>query len=118
MKPYLLILLTLAFVRLCSARDLTLSQAIDRALEKNPLIQQAKAGLEQAAGERLVFRSTALPVAALTVPAGAQGGHRAGQGPIEPIAFAQGVFRQPLFQAAIPASLRRGDLALLVAAQQ
>ena len=118
MKPHFLVGFALAFVRLCPAGDLTLNEALDRALEKNPRIQQAKAGLEQASGQRLVFRSTALPVAALSVPAGAQGGHRAGQGPIEPIAFAQGVFRQPLFQAAIPASVRRGDLALLVAAQQ
>jgi outer membrane protein TolC len=118
MKPHLFVLFAFAFVRLCGAGDLTLNEALDRALEKNPRIQQAKAGLEQAAGQRLVFRSTALPVAALTVPVGAQGGHRAGQGPFEPLAFAQGVFRQPLFQEAIPASLRRGDLALLVAAQQ
>ena len=36
----------------------------------------------------------------------------------EPFALARGSFRQPLFQAAIPASLRRGDIEVLVAAQE
>jgi outer membrane protein TolC len=118
MKPHFVLALALLLVRPCSATDLTLEQALGRVLEKNPRIQQAKAGLEQAAGQRLVFRSIALPVAGLNVPLGAQGGHRAGQEPFEPFAFAQGILRQPLFQVAIPASLRRGDLTVLVAAQE
>ncbi len=43
MKPHIFIALTFAFVRLALARDLTLDEALDRALEKNPRIQQAKA---------------------------------------------------------------------------
>ena len=50
--------------------------------------------------------------------AGVQGGNRAGEPSVQPFAFAQGNLRQPLFDAAIPASLRRGDLAGLIAAQQ
>ena len=118
MKPPVFILVALGFVSLASARDLTLDEALARALEKNPRIQQARVAVEQAAGQRLVFRSIALPAASIDVPAGAQGGHRAGQASIEPFAFAQGSFRQALFQAAIPASLRRGDLEVLLAAQQ
>ena len=105
-------------VSLTVARGLTLDEALARALEKNPRIQQAKTAVEQAAGQRLVFRSIALPDASAAALAGAQGGHRAGQASTEPFAFAQGSFRQPLFHAAIPASLRRGEIEVLLAAQQ
>ena len=49
---------------------------------------------------------------------GVQGGKRAGQPPNEPFAFAQGSLRQPLYYVAIPASLRRGEIEALVAAQE
>ncbi len=97
---------------------LTLDEALARALEKNPRIQQARTAVEQAAGQRLVFRSVARPAASISAPVGVQGGKRAGQAPNEPFAFAQGSFRQPLFYAAIPASLRRGEIEVLVAAQE
>jgi outer membrane protein TolC len=100
------------------ARGLTLNEALARVLEKNPRIQQAKTAVEQAAGQRLVYRSITLPDASVAALAGAQGGHRAGQASTEPFAFAQGSFRQPLFHAAIPASLRRGEIEVLLGTQQ
>lgn len=118
MKTRLFALLALAFVRPELACGLTLEAVLTRALEKNPRVLQAKATVEQAAGQRLVFRSIALPDASLGLPAGVQGGDRAGQTSTRPFAFVQGNLRQPLFDAAIPASLRRGDLEVLIAAQQ
>ena len=118
MKRRLLLLLAVVVVGSPALRGLTLDEALARALEKNPRIQQAKTAVEQAAGQRLVFRSIALPVASIRAPVGVQGGKRAGQPPNEPFAFAQGSFRQPLFYAAIPASLRRGEIEVLVAAQE
>src|SRR5207248_154339 len=41
-----------------------------------------------------------------------------GQVSNDPFAFVQASFRQPLFDAAIPASLRRGEIEVLLAAQQ
>ena len=110
--------LAIALVSLPAARGLTLDEALARTLEKNPRIQQAKTALDQAAGQRLVFRSIALPDLVTGGLAGAQGGHRAGQASTEPFAFAQANFRQALYQGAIPASLRRGKVEVLLAAQQ
>ncbi len=118
MKTWLFAILAFALVSPDLAPGLTLDTALARSLEKNPRVLQARTAVEQAAGQRLVFRSIALPNVALAVPAGVQGGARAGQDSTQPFAFAQGNFRQPLFQAAIPASLRRGDLEVLIAAQQ
>src|ERR1700720_4619848 len=103
---------------LSRAQSITLDTILNETLEKNPVIQQAKANLEQAAGHRLVFRSIVWPSATVEVPAGVQGGHRAGQNTIQPFALAKGSITQPLFDAAIPPSLRRGDVELLIAQQQ
>src|SRR5207248_11671554 len=50
--------------------------------------------------------------------AGAQGGHRAGETPLHPFGFAYGNFRQPIFNAIVPPSLRRGDVEVLIAQQR
>ncbi|CAN5589371.1 TolC family protein [soil metagenome] len=105
-------------VSLASARGVTLEQALARVVQNNPRIQQGQARVEEATGQRLVFRSLAWPDAGIATLAGAQGGDRAGQSSIQPFAFAQGSLRQPLFDAALPASLRRGEIAPLLAAQQ
>ena len=118
MKRRIFIFLVLAFVGCADLPGLTLDEALARALERNPRIQQAKTAVEQAAGQRLVFRSLALPSASVRVPVGVQGGKRAGQPPNRPFGFARGFFLQPLFQAGIPASLRRGDIEVLIAAQE
>jgi outer membrane protein TolC len=47
-----------------------------------------------------------------------QGGDRAGSTATKIFGFARGSFTQPLINAAIPASLRRGDINLLIAQQQ
>ncbi|MEO6872817.1 MAG: TolC family protein, partial [Chthoniobacterales bacterium] len=100
------------------AFGLTIDAALAQVVKNNPQVAQARSALEQAAGQRLVFRSIALPNVSLGAIAGVQGGKRAGQDAVQPFAFAQGNLRQPLFEAAVPASLRRGDLAVLIAAQQ
>jgi outer membrane protein TolC len=96
----------------------TLETVLQTTLEKNPAIQEAKSKVEQAAGTRLVFRSIMWPNIKGQVPAGVQGGHRAGEGGTKGFAFAHGSFIQPLFNAAIPPSLRRGDVDILIAQQQ
>lgn len=97
---------------------LTLETALQTTIEKNPEIQKAKCGLEQATGKRLVFRSIGLPDGTIGIAAGAQGGHRAGEKSIQVFGFGYGAFTQPLFNAAVPASFRRGNVELLIAQQQ
>lgn len=100
------------------ARGVTLDTLLQITLENNPVIQQAKAHLEEAAGQRLVLRSIMWPDANLRVPAGVQGGHRAGESGTKGFGFVHGSFTQALFNAAIPASRRRGDVGVLIAQQQ
>jgi outer membrane protein TolC len=103
---------------LLRAQAITLDAVLNATLEKNPAIQQAKTNLEQAAGHRLVFRSIVWPSITVDVPAGVQGGHRGGQNTTQPFGLARGSITQPLFDAAIPPSLRRGNVELLIAQQQ
>ena len=100
------------------AYAVTLETVLQTTLERNPAIQEAKSGLEQAAGQRLVFRSVAWPDVELGVPAGVQGGHRAGESGTKGFGVGRGVLTQTLFNAALPASLRRGDVEVLIAQQQ
>src|SRR5436309_14944249 len=101
-----------------SAQAVTLETVLQTTLEKNPAIQEAKSNLEQAAGQRLVLRSIIWPDLKARVPVGLQGGHRGGEDSIKGFGFARGSFTQTLFNAAVPASLRRGDVGLLIAQQQ
>ena len=112
--PALLLLL------LCAqgADAITLEAALARTLEKNPAIREARAHLEQAAGRRVVLRATALPDVRGLIPGGVQGGKRSGEKDVQPFAFARGLFSQPLFDVAIPASYRRGDIEVLLAEQR
>ena len=118
--PRFVILLSvpLVFFSQIVAYAITLDKVLDTTLEKNPEIQQAKLKLEQAAGQRLVLRSIMWPSLRAGVPAGVQGGHRAGENGIKGFGFARGAFSQALFNAAIPPSVRRGDVDLLIAQQQ
>jgi outer membrane protein TolC len=100
------------------ARGVTLDTLLQITLEKNPAIQQAKAHLEEANGQRLILRSIMWPDANLRLPAGVQGGHRAGESGTKGFAFVHGSFTQALFNAAIPPSRRRGDVEVLIAQQQ
>jgi outer membrane protein len=101
-----------------TGRAVTLERVLQVTLEKNPAIREAKSGLEQASGQRLVFRSVAWPDVELGVPAGVQGGHRAGESGIKGFAVGRGLLTQSLFNAALPASLRRGEVEVLIAQQQ
>ena len=101
-----------------SAGGATLQTVLQTTLERNAAIQEAKSVLEQAAGQRLVFRSVAWPDAELGVPAGVQAGHRAGESGVKGFAVGRGTLTQTLFNAGLPASMRRGDIAVLIAQQQ
>ena len=96
----------------------TLAEVLRTTLEGNPEILQAKAGLEQAAGQRLVFRSVVWPDLEVNVPAGVQYGHRAGENGVKGFAVGRGNLEQTLFNMAVPHSLRRGDIEILIAQQQ
>src|SRR5947199_2131960 len=100
------------------AYSVTLENVLQTTLERNPAIQEAKSGLEQAAGQRVVFRSVAWPDVELDVPAGVQGGHRAGESGTKGFGVGRGVLTQTLFNAGLPASLRRCDVEVLIAQQQ
>ena len=113
--------LPIAVLMICfvaSARAVTLGEVLQTTLDKNPAIQEAKAGLEQAAGQRLVFRSVVWPQAEVAVPAGVQAGHRAGENGVKGFGILRGLLDQTLFDMAVPPSLRRGDIEVLMAEQQ
>ena len=116
-RVHVLILILLAFFA-HPIGAVTLQEVLQTALEKNPAIQEAKAGLEQAAGQRLVFRSVIWPRAELLVPAGVQAGHRAGESGVKGFGIGRGLLDQTLFSMAVPPSLRRGDIEVLIAQQQ
>jgi outer membrane protein len=101
-----------------STNAVTLQEVLSTTLEKNPDIQEAKAGLEQAAGQRLVFRSIVWPDLEGGVPAGVQFGHRSGESGLKGFAVGRGMLDQTLFSMAVPPSLRRGDIEVLIAQQQ
>ncbi len=107
----------LIFCWVSNSEAITLENVLQTTLEKNPAIQEAKSNLEKAAGQRLVLRSIIWPSARLQAPGGVQGGKRAGES-TKGFGFVRGAFGQPLFNAAIPPSLRRGDVDLLIAEQQ
>ena len=96
----------------------TLREVLRTTLDNNSAILEAKAGLEQAAGQRLVFRSIVWPDFDVGVPAGLQYGHRAGESGVKGFAVGRGNLEQTLFNMAVPPSLRRGDIGVLIAQQQ
>lgn len=100
------------------ADAITLKAALQATADKNPAIQRAKSAVEQAAGRRLIFRSVGLPDGVVGVVGGDQGGQRAGEKPNQGFGFAYGNFAQPLFDAQVGPSYRRGDVELLIAQQQ
>jgi outer membrane protein TolC len=100
------------------AKAITLQEVFRTTLDNNPAILEAKSGLEQAAGKRLVFRSIVWPDFDLGVPAGLQYGHRAGENGAKGFAVGRGNLQQTLFNMAVPPSLRRGDIEVLIAQQQ
>src|SRR6266480_6098347 len=99
-------------------KAITLERVLQATLDENPAIQEAKSGLEQASGQRLVFRSVVWPHAEAGVPAGVQAGHRAGESGVKGFAVGRASLDQVLFNMAVPPSLRRGDIEVLLAQQQ
>src|SRR5437870_11592905 len=100
-----------------SASAITLESVLQTTLEKNPAIQKAKAGLEQATGQRLVFRSVVWPRAEAGVPAGVQAGHPAGESGAKGFGIGRGLLRQTLVDMAVPPSLLPSDAAALTPPQ-
>src|SRR5262245_11202947 len=115
-RSQLVLILIASFARPTSA--ITLQQVLRTTLDNNPAILEAKAGLERAAGQRLVFRSIVSPDFDVLVPAGLQYGHRSGESGIKGFAVGRGNLEQTLFNMAVPPSLRRGDIEVLIAQQQ
>ena len=101
-----------------ASNAISLDAALAATLEKNPAINEAKLALEQASGRRLILRSIGLPDARMQGLAGVQGGKRAGEADTQPFGLARGFFTQPLFDASIPASYRRGNVEILLAQQR
>jgi outer membrane protein TolC len=115
-RRFLFVGLLVCFAQVTTA--ITLHDVLQTTLEQNPTIQEAKAGLERASGQRLVFRSVALPSADVGVPAGVQYGHRSGESGVKGFGVGRGSLSQVLFNMAVPPSLRRGDIEVLIAKQQ
>jgi len=113
----ILCLITVA-ISCASVDGLTLDAALKRTVDNNPEIQQAKLRLEMATGKKLELRSIAYPDAVIGAVAGDQGGHRSGNDSNQPFGFGYGGLTQALFNAAIPASFRRGNVEVLIAQQQ
>jgi outer membrane protein TolC len=105
-------------LREMSVSALTLDGALQETLKSNPVIKQAKTSVEEASGRRLILRANALPEAALSGVAGVQGVKNSDTYSNQPFGFIRGSFAQALFDAAIPASRRQGDLQVLIAEQQ
>jgi len=115
---FVLLMAVLMICFVASASAVTLEEVLQTTLDKNPAIQEAKAGLEEAAGRRLVFRSVVWPNVELGVPAGVQAGHRAGENGVKGFGIGRGLLDQTLFNMAVPPSLRRGDIEVLIAQQR
>jgi len=117
LTPSFFVAVLVAFLAQTSGA-ITLERVLQTTLDENPAIQEAESGLEQASGQRLVFRSVAWPHAELGVPAGVQAGHRSGESGVKGFAVGRGSLEQVLFNMAVPPSLRRGDVGVLIAQQQ
>ncbi len=95
----------------------TLTECYQRTVAHNPEIQQARLNLERAAGAQLVFAARAFPRARTQFQAGAMQGSLYSEKPA-PFAVVGSDAAQPLFDAGIPASRRRGALEVILAQQQ
>ena len=116
--PLLIMGALLPFLGTAAAEDMTLDAVLRRTVEKNPAVIKARLELERASGRRLVFRSVGLPNAFVGAAAGDQGGKRAGEKSDQPFGFGYGGINQPIFNLAVPASFRRGDIEVLIAQQR
>lgn len=127
--------------------DMTLEDCLTWTLRGNPEIQELRVDVERAAGTRLAFRSRALPQLAAQATAGFRGGALYNAGDTKtaevittnifniittnsvistnnarvfypkPYAIATAQFSQPLIDLAIPPTLHRGKLEVILAQQ-
>jgi len=95
--------------------DLTTEDFLAATLTQNPEIQQLRKDVERAAGTRLVYRSRALPQLAAQTQDGLRGGPL--YPPSGPFSIITAEFSQPLLDAGVPPSLRRGRWEVVVAQQ-
>lgn len=93
----------------------TLADCYAKTLAQSPDVGRARLEVERATGEKLVFTSRALPRLGMGIVAGYGGGDLFGA--VGPFAAMQATAMQPLFDAGIPASLRRGKVETAIAQQ-
>ena len=124
----------LAFAPPARPEALTLADCLHETLKHDPVIVQKRLGLEEAGGQRLVFHARALPTLLIQGLGGEQG--RQTSEDLQVSELVNGKARtvtvvsprpsqlylvgtealyQPIFDAAIPASWRRGNVALATA---
>ncbi|MBI5683446.1 MAG: TolC family protein [Verrucomicrobia bacterium] len=103
------------FSVLAEHHPVTLAECYAQTLEQNLDIRRQHAGMEAAAGAKMVFTARALPRASMSGTAGYSGGSLYGPG--GPFAVVQTDVSQPLFDMGMPASLRRGRLEVIIAQQ-
>ncbi len=96
-------------------RAVTLAECYTQTLARNPDICKARLDIERAAGAKLVFTARALPRVNMQTSAGYAGGALYDTG--GPFLLMRPDLGQPLFDAGIPASLRRGNVEVAIAQQ-
>lgn len=117
MKFVPLIILATALVGArVGAEPITLEACLQEVFTNNPEIAAARTDLERAAGQRLVYNARGLPRLRSDAALGYQGGRGPGRGATE-IVLGHVDLAQPLFDAGIPASRRRGNLEVVIAQQ-
>jgi outer membrane protein len=111
--PIVLGILACATMR---AEPVTLEVCLQEVFDHNPEILAARADLDRAAGQRLVYNARGLPRLRTDGSIGYQGDRGIGGGATV-IAVGHADLAQPLFEAGIPASRRRGNLEVTIARQ-
>ena len=98
------------------AEPVTLEACLQEVFNNNPEILAARADLDRAAGQRLVFNARGLPRLNTDALVGYQGDRGIG-GAATVIIVSHADLAQPLFEAGIPASRRRGNREVVIARQ-
>jgi len=98
-----------------ATHELTLSDCLSQTLLQSPEIQRLRQDLERAAGDRVVYRSRALPQLAGSIDAGLRTGPL--YSPAGPYAALQAAFTQPLIDVGVPPSWHRGTMEVIIAEQ-
>src|SRR4029450_11607276 len=83
-------------------------------LKKTPPSRKRNRASSRRLGNALFFVPLSCPAPTGGSRPAFKGGTRAGEGAIKGFAVGRGVLTQPLFNAGLPASLRRGDIEVLI----